>query len=684
MFGGRMNNKRKLFVAGACLAAVLVCIPTQPAYAKAQEAAADVQTVAADAPVLETVSASYDGVTLRWTPVEGATTYKLQRSRNKTSVKTLTTIKAGKTLQYTSGDLYATRKYYFRVIATCQNGETKTSEWYMVQPMLDAPATVSLEHVGFGQLQLSWATVAGASEYRIYRSTTETGGYQKIADVSAAAYTDTVTTGASYYYKVVGLHVNPNGKTVRGTVSPAYKIEVPSDIAQIQSAKGSASGVTLQWSSIDHADEYVVYRSTKKGSGYKKVTATTATSWTDSGLASGTRYYYKVAVGHKINGVMKYGSRSTAVAAWTAPAAPTGLTAVQAAGGIELTWTAPAGANVYKIYRAEGTGTSYTLLADKVKKSKYTDASIKAGEDYSYYVVAARDTLIGGKSTSASTHIGEITVNTRTLFLGPGVSATLKEQSALPGTITFQSEDPAIATVDAKGKVVGVAAGKTQIQVSVGVVSTSVTVTVTDCPVNGIDVSKWQQDINWKTVKASGIKFAMLRLAHGTSKDIQFENYYSGATGQGIPVGIYCYSTAKSVAEGKKEAQSLLEMLDGKELTYPIALDLEDNAQLKNMNKDQRTKLILTYKQIIEDAGYEFVVYANLNWLSNYIDQTQLADNDVDIWIARYCSQSLGHRYTGGGNVQMWQYSSTGQIDGILDAYGRYINVDLDVCYGEY
>ena len=102
------------------------------------------------------------------------------------------------------------------------------------------------------------------------------------------------------------------------------------------------------------------------------------------------------------------------------------------------------------------------------------------------------------------------------------------------------------------------------------------------------------------------------------------------------------------------------------------------------MNKEQRTKLVLEYKKIIEDAGYQFIVYANLNWLNNYIDQTQLEDNDVDIWIARYCSQSLGHRYTGGGNVQIWQYSSTGQIDGILDAYGRYINVDLDVCYGEY
>ena len=592
-----MNNKRRFFVAGACLAAVLICAPVQTVYAQP----------------------------------EGVTTE----------------------------DAAKTKK-------------------------MEAPAQITLENLGFGQLQISWTAVEGASEYRIYRSATETGGYKKIADVTDTVYTDTVTTEATHYYKVVAMRLNEKGKRVRGKVSAAQVIEVPSDIPQVTAVGGGTNGMTVQWSSVDGAQEYVVYRSTKKGKGYKKVTTTALTSYTDIGAEPGSRYYYKVAAGRLVDGVMKYQAKSPAKSGWTAPSAPTGLTAAQAEGGIDLKWTAPKGATYYRVYRAVGSSTSYTLLADKVKKNAYTDAEIAAGENYSYYVVAAHGTLIGGKSTAAVVNIGEIKVNTRTLFLGPGVSATLNEQSALPGKIGFVSENPAVATVNADGKVTGVAAGKTQIQVTVGIVSTSVTVTVTDCPVNGIDVSKWQQDIDWKTVKASGIKFAMLRLAHGSSKDIQFENFYSGATEQGIPVGIYCYSTAKSVAEGKKEAQSLLEMLDNKELTYPIALDLEDNAQLKNMNKAQRTKLILEYKKIVEDAGYDFIVYANLNWLTNYIDQKKLEENDVDIWIARYCSQSLGHRYTGGGTVQMWQYSSTGQVDGILDAYGRYINVDLDVCYGEY
>ena len=232
--------------------------------------------------------------------------------------------------------------------------------------------------------------------------------------------------------------------------------------------------------------------------------------------------------------------------------------------------------------------------------------------------------------------------------------------------------------------VVGVAPGKTQIIVSADTIETSVSVTVTDCSYNGIDVSKWQELIDWKTVKASGINFAMMRLTYGTSKDTKFESHYSGATEQDIPVGVYCYSTATTVDEGIEEAENLIKLLNGRKLGYPVALDLEDKAQKDNMDNDQRTELILEYKRIVEEAGYQFVVYANLDWLKNYIDQSVLESESVDIWIARYRGQTLGHGYTGGGNVRMWQYSSTGQVDGILKDNGLFANVDLDVCYDGY
>ena len=100
------------------------------------------------------------------------------------------------------------------------------------------------------------------------------------------------------------------------------------------------------------------------------------------------------------------------------------------------------------------------------------------------------------------------------------------------------------------------------------------------------------------------------------------------------------------------------------------------------MTKEQRMEAILAYKSIVEKAGYQFILYVNLNWLNHYIDQSVLGKKDIDIWIARYRDQNLGHCYTGKGNVCIWQYSDKGNIDGIKDANGNYINVDLDVCYG--
>ncbi len=707
-----MNNKRAGLLAGLCLTAALTCVPVQQTLALPQEkeqstqettdnttgittdtteAATDTTTeIATDSAITAevtelpqlTAQTGYNNVTLTWTQVEGATRYRLEYGTSKKEFKKLTQIKAGKPLQYTLTDLYSNKKYYFRVIATV-SGEKKTSEILMAKPTLTAPQTLTLTHAGFGEVQLAWDALEGAEEYRIYRSVTSSGGFKRIATVKDAAYTDMVAVDATYYYKVAGVRINPNAKRVRGVVSEAYAITVPTDVVEMKSATAAKAGVTVRWGSVEGAERYAVYRSNKKNSGYKRVTTVTGTSWSDSGVTSGTRYYYKVAAMYTRDGATQYAPRSKALTVWTAPPAPQDLRASQEADGIQLSWSASQGASAYRIYRATSGG-EYTMLAGGIKKTNYTDATISADADYTYYVVAVHDGLIGGKSSTVSMHVASITLSTRTLLLGPGVSMTLSETSDLPGEVTFVSKNKSIATVDANGTVTGVAAGSTTVQVKVGAVSANVTVTVTDTPVNGIDVSKWQQAIDWSKVKASGIQFAMLRLAHGGSKDIQFENYYKGATEQDIPVGIYCYTSATSVASGKKEAKNLIEMLDGKDLDFPIALDLEDNTQLTSMNKEQRTKLVLAYKKIIENAGYEFILYANLNWLTNYIDNSVLEDNDVDIWIARYCSQSLGHRYTGGGNVQMWQYSSTGQIDGILDAYGRYINVDLDVYYGDY
>ena len=107
-------------------------------------------------------------------------------------------------------------------------------------------------------------------------------------------------------------------------------------------------------------------------------------------------------------------------------------------------------------------------------------------------------------------------------------------------------------------------------------------------------------------------------------------------------------------------------------------LDVEekDGIMSSSISNSRRTEIILAFKKEIEDAGYEFALYAGYNDLNNKLEDDLL--EDVDVWVARWRDLDRGHGYDGEGNVIMWQYSSTGSVKGISG------NVDLNVSYKKY
>ncbi|MBQ8279918.1 MAG: InlB B-repeat-containing protein [Roseburia sp.] len=197
----------------------------------------------------------------------------------------------------------------------------------------------------------------------------------------------------------------------------------------------------------------------------------------------------------------------------------------------------------------------------------------------------------------------------------------------------------------------------------------------------GIDVSKWQNQanssgaINWHLVKQDGKKFSMIRLSYGTTLDPYFEYNYSGAREAGVKVGVYCYNTATTVEAAVSQANYVVAQLNGRILDYPVCLDMEGDT-VGALTDSLRTDIVFAFKNVVEAAGYDFILYANKNWLDNYFDNPRLAP--LDLWIARYCDFNLGHRYTGSGNVRIWQYSDSGVVNGINGL------VDLDICYQDY
>lgn len=535
---------------------------------------------------------------------------------------------------------------------------------------------------------LTWEAMEGADYYRIYRSLTKTGGYTRIKTTRKLSFCDTIEAGVKYFYKIIPYQYDASGAKIKGKASiPVSVMEELSVLTITGIDNTKTNGLAVSWTGMDEAEGYRIYRSLYKTKDYEVVGETDAetSTWTDETLLAGTKYYYKICAVTQTDTEIEEIQMSEPVSKYTVSEAPSDLSLIQnEKSQVILKWSGTKGTTSYRIYRATSEDGTYERIANKITGNTYTDVNVTAGQTYYYRLAAVHGTLVSKKSMPADIRVGNIWFSSKTLFVGIGSEGAvqLTATSDLEGDIVFTSADPQIATVSPDGFVCGVSYGKTQIIAEVDGCRAAVDVTVTTGMINGIDVSKWQADIDWTKVKASNVRFAMLRALYATSTDTKFEEYYQGASQQGIDLGVYCYSTAKTVEQARKEAETVVELLDGRPLRYPIALDMEDNNQLKYMTKEQRMEAILTYKSIVEEAGYQFILYVNLNWLNHYIDQSVLGSEDIDIWIARYRDQNLGHCYTGKGNVCIWQYSDKGNIDGIKDANGNYINVDLDVCYG--
>lgn len=177
----------------------------------------------------------------------------------------------------------------------------------------------------------------------------------------------------------------------------------------------------------------------------------------------------------------------------------------------------------------------------------------------------------------------------------------------------------------------------------------------------GIDVSKHNGNIDWAKVKKAGIEFAILRIGYGmyeNQKDAQFENNYKGATNNGIPVGVYLYSYAKSVAEAEREADVCLKWLANRKLQLPVYFDIEDKSQ-QNLGKSTLDAMCRAFCNKIEKAGYWAGIYANKYWSTSIISGAELGKR-YTYWVAQYANTC-----TYNGDYAIWQYTSDGKVNGI-------------------
>lgn len=189
----------------------------------------------------------------------------------------------------------------------------------------------------------------------------------------------------------------------------------------------------------------------------------------------------------------------------------------------------------------------------------------------------------------------------------------------------------------------------------------------------GIDISKWQENIDFKAIKDAGCEFVMIRV--GLSKkgdntiyeDEMFEKNIKGAIENNLPVGVYFYSNATSVKQSKKEALWVLNKIKKYDITLPVAFDWENFSNFNEFNLSLFDLDLISkeFTKEVNKKGYKTVLYGSKNYLNN-----MWIYNKEDIWLAHYTKETdYDKKYV------MWQLCENGVINGIKDT------VDIDIMY---
>lgn len=197
----------------------------------------------------------------------------------------------------------------------------------------------------------------------------------------------------------------------------------------------------------------------------------------------------------------------------------------------------------------------------------------------------------------------------------------------------------------------------------------------------GIDVSKYQGDIDWRKVKNDGIEFAILRGGYRGSGngeivlDEKFLENIQQATDVGINIGVYFFSQAITEAEAIEEANFLLEHTKEYTITYPFVFDMEEfgveENRIDTLTIEERTNISRAFCDTIQESGKKAMIYGGNSWLLYRFQPSEI--QHYDLWLAEYSSEpSYPYQF------QIWQYSDAGMVDGITT------KVDMNLSFYDY
>jgi fibronectin type 3 domain-containing protein len=352
-----------------------------------------------------TATAGDAQVSLVWNASAGATSYNVKRAT--TSGGPYATISSPMMTSFMDATAANGTKCFYVVSAVNSAGESANSSEVSATPAAPVqapPAPAGLAATaGNARVSLVWNVSAGATSYDVKRSTTSGGPYTTISSPMVTSFTDmAVMNGTKYFYVVSA--VDSAGESANSTqvsATPAAPIVAPAAPMGLAATAGNAQ-VSLVWDASSGATSYNVKRSTTSGGPYTAISSPTATSFIDTTVTNGTKYFYVVsAVNSAGESANSAEVNATPVAPAQPPATPTGLAATSGNANVSLTWNASTGATSYNVKRSTTSGGPYATIASPTTAS-FADTTVTNGTTYFYVVSAMNGAGQSGNSNQVS------------------------------------------------------------------------------------------------------------------------------------------------------------------------------------------------------------------------------------------------------------------------------------------
>ena len=190
----------------------------------------------------------------------------------------------------------------------------------------------------------------------------------------------------------------------------------------------------------------------------------------------------------------------------------------------------------------------------------------------------------------------------------------------------------------------------------------------------GIDISRWQEDIDFKKVKDAGCEFVIIRMGINSDidKDLSMDTYFKknikNAKKAGLKIGVYVYTSSINNKTAREHALWTVKSLNHEKLDFPVAYDWENWDKLRSyeVSMFKLTDSYLTFSNILKENGYDSMLYSSYYYLKNI----WMFSNEYNVWLAHYTDKTdYDDKY------MMWQMTNIGKIDGIKG------DVDIDIYY---